>query len=367
MLFGCKLTLRICQMPYRNRMYRSRGLRIVLLIFIGVFFSMYFLSGMSKDWIMSTYYDHRGYLMSRREENKFNLQEIARTLRLPNQINPTNLADFKKSFFNYVDPKTIIITKQNMKVGEEVGIYFDTTVKIRVDEDFYSLLPDGLPLKKTYSKCSLVGSSGILSGSHCGKQIDGSEFVIRMNAPPLQNFSTDVGLKANLTTMNPSIVSKKYFYLIRKTDKDSFLSKMREFKTYLYIPVFSTPIGFDISVNVAKTIKNISSYPVKPLFMHPDHFLASSKFWKSSGITAERISSGLYMVSVAITLCNEINLFGFWPFHYDHNNKTVDYHYYGQGFVPLPKVHHFAEEFKLLLDLHDRGVLKMHVGTCNEP
>ncbi|XP_071948593.1 alpha-N-acetylneuraminide alpha-2,8-sialyltransferase-like [Antedon mediterranea] len=336
------------------------------IITIALTSTLFLSSNTSLSWITSRYYDHRGYLMSRSEEQQFNLQEIAKTLRVPHEINTFNFDKFKKEYLTYIDPGSIVVTKDNIKIGQQVGIYFNKNAKVTVDEKLYNLLPDAVPLKKSYSTCSLVGSSGILGGSGCGKQIDNADFVLRMNLPPLTNYSADVGIKANLTTMNPSIIKKRYYYLHRKKDKDSFMNNMKEFKTYIYIPVFATSNGYALSIKVAEAFTNTKDYPIKPLFMHPSHFLGSTSFWRDNGITATRISSGLYMVSVALTLCDKVNLYGFWPFHKDHNNLTVEYHYYEKPFVPLPKVHKFAEEFSNLLELHNKGVLNMHVGTCDE-
>ena len=50
--------------------------------------------------------------------------------------------------------------------------------------------------------CAVVGCSGILLNSSCGKEIDAHDFVIRTNLPGLRGFELDVGKKQNLTTIN---------------------------------------------------------------------------------------------------------------------------------------------------------------------
>ncbi|XP_072044166.1 alpha-N-acetylneuraminide alpha-2,8-sialyltransferase-like [Amphiura filiformis] len=66
-----------------------------------------------------------------------------------------------------------------------------------------SLLPE-----PPYKSCSVVGSSGILLGSKCGKEIDEKDFVIRFNLASIAGFEEDVGRKTNMTTMNQSILKR---------------------------------------------------------------------------------------------------------------------------------------------------------------
>ena len=63
------------------------------------------------------------------------------------------------------------------------------------------------PLNRTHGispqkTCAVVGCSGILLNSICGKEIDEHDFVIRTNFPGLRGFEADVGEKQNITTLN---------------------------------------------------------------------------------------------------------------------------------------------------------------------
>ena len=52
-------------------------------------------------------------------------------------------------------------------------------------------------------RCALVGNSGVLTGSRCGKDIDDHEFIIRMNLAPTGGvYADDVGSKISIVTMN---------------------------------------------------------------------------------------------------------------------------------------------------------------------
>ncbi|XP_072017266.1 alpha-N-acetylneuraminate alpha-2,8-sialyltransferase ST8SIA3-like [Amphiura filiformis] len=51
--------------------------------------------------------------------------------------------------------------------------------------------------KPPYKSCSVVGSSGILLGSKCGRLIDENDYVFRFNLASIAGFEDDVGRKTN--------------------------------------------------------------------------------------------------------------------------------------------------------------------------
>lgn len=61
---------------------------------------------------------------------------------------------------------------------------------------------ESLPEQQT---CAVVGNSGILSDSNCGRAIDSHDYIYRMNLAPFgQEYGKDVGYKTNITTLNYS-------------------------------------------------------------------------------------------------------------------------------------------------------------------
>ncbi|XP_033106753.1 alpha-2,8-sialyltransferase 8B-like isoform X3 [Anneissia japonica] len=53
--------------------------------------------------------------------------------------------------------------------------------------------------------CAVIGSSGVLKGSSCGREIDAHDFVIRENMAPVKGFESDVGTRTSLMTSNDAI------------------------------------------------------------------------------------------------------------------------------------------------------------------
>lgn len=121
-----------------------------------------------------------------------------------------------------------------------------------IGENFRSLLPEASPIRqKRYNVCAVVGNSGILTGSRCGREIDGLDFVFRCNFAPTELFVKDVGRRTNMTTFNPSILEKYYNNLLTVQDRNNFfLSLKRLDAAILWIPAFF----FHTSATVTRTL-----------------------------------------------------------------------------------------------------------------
>ncbi|XP_028327895.1 uncharacterized protein LOC114478812 [Gouania willdenowi] len=215
---------------------------------------------------------------------------------------------------------------------------------------------------KKLDTCSVVGNGGILINSTCGKQIDSAQFVFRCNLPPVdKRFKMHVGNKTDLVTANPSIFYIKFASLNKKTQ---FLETMQGYgSSYLLLPAFSSSYTSGISIRAAQVIKEPKS-PVKPVFANPKYLKKLHSFWSSLGLREARLSTGFMIVSLALEVCKRVDLYGFWPFeiHPERFNLLTN-HYYDN--VPAQKKYHtMPSEFESLLQLHSKGVLRIHLGDC---
>ncbi|XP_042690816.1 alpha-N-acetylneuraminide alpha-2,8-sialyltransferase [Centrocercus urophasianus] len=224
-----------------------------------------------------------------------------------------------------------------------------------------SATPFQLPLKK----CSVVGNGGILKKSGCGKQIDQADFVMRCNLPPLsREYSKDVGLKTQLVTANPSIIQKRFQNLL--WSRKAFVDSVKVYNhSYIYMPAFSMKTGTGPSLRVYYTLKDFGAKQAV-LFANPNFLRDIGKFWKSKGIHAKRLSTGLFLVSAALGLCEEVTIYGFWPFSVDLHGKFISHHYY-DNVLPDSGFHAMPEEFLQLWFLHKSGVLRMQLEQCEDP
>ncbi|XP_061430683.1 alpha-2,8-sialyltransferase 8E-like isoform X2 [Lethenteron reissneri] len=253
-----------------------------------------------------------------------------------------------------------------------------------------------------YLRCAVVGNGGILANSSCGSQIDAADFVIRCNIPPVGgDFQDDVGSKTDIVTSNPSILINRFESLIGR--RKEFIRKMSSYgSSILLIPAFTVSAFTSLAYRAIFTLDDFESQQ-RVAFFNPSYKRAISRFWMERGVNESHLTSGLIMTSVAMDLCNEVHVFGFWPFVYDlptpvqvkederrripkrsrKSKKGVQaamtptaapvdrplgrrlpHHYYDDQ---QPKSgHYMPSEFAELLRLHSRGVLRLHVNACGE-
>lgn len=98
--------------------------------------------------------------------------------------------------------------------------------------------------------------------------------------------------------------------------------------------------------------------------------LFSHRYWKTKNLSPKRLSTGILMYTLASAMCDEIHLYGFWPFGWDPNTgKDLPYHYYdkkGTKFTTKwQETHQLPSEFKLLYKLHREGVIKLSLTHCS--
>uniref|UniRef100_A0A672H239 ST8 alpha-N-acetyl-neuraminide alpha-2,8-sialyltransferase 6 n=1 Tax=Salarias fasciatus TaxID=181472 RepID=A0A672H239_SALFA len=221
-----------------------------------------------------------------------------------------------------------------------------------------------LPNKK-WDTCSVVGNGGILANSKCGKQIDSAQFVIRCNLAPLdREWEEHVGKKTNLVTANPSILQKKFSSL--DNHRRPFVESLRRFRdAMLILPTFSFRLNTFLCQRAIYAIRDFDS-PIRPVSFNPQYLKSLSTYWTSQGLKEARLSTGFMMVNLALELCNSVDLYGFWPFSFhprDFHHLTN--HYYDN--MPVRKRYHaMPAEFDRLLKLHNQGILRIHLGECEQ-
>lgn len=132
--------------------------------------------------------------------------------------------------------------------------------------------------------------------------------------------------------------------------------------SYIYMPAFSMKPGTDLSLRTHYTLTDSASNQTL-LFANPDFLKNVGRFWKQRGVRGRRLSTGLFMVSLALGICDEVTAFGFWPFAVGLDRQLVSHHYY-DNVLPSSGVHAMPDEFLQLWHLHKSGTMRMHVGSC---
>ncbi|XP_059808911.1 alpha-2,8-sialyltransferase 8B isoform X1 [Hypanus sabinus] len=285
------------------------------------------------------------------------------------KLNATLTARIRKDILRFLDAeKDISVLKGRLKPGDIIHYIVDRDRTLNISYSLYKLLPKISPMKnKHFKQCAIVGNSGILLNSGCGQEIDAHEFVIRCNLAPVEEYAQDVGLKTDLVTMNPSVVQRAFEDLKNETWKEKLLHRLKMLDgAILWIPAFMAKGGEERvewvnNLIIEHKIHVQTAYPSLRL-LH-----AVRGYWLTNKVLIKRPTTGLLMYTLATRFCDEIHLYGFWPFFKDQKGNTVKYHYYDSltyEYNSRATPHTMPLEFKTLKSMHLQGALKLNVGAC---
>uniref|UniRef100_A0A4W6CEC4 ST8 alpha-N-acetyl-neuraminide alpha-2,8-sialyltransferase 2 n=1 Tax=Lates calcarifer TaxID=8187 RepID=A0A4W6CEC4_LATCA len=276
----------------------------------------------------------------------------------------------RKNILRFLDPeRDISILKGTLKPGDIIHYVFDRHSTTNISENLYRLLPTVSPMKNQHHRrCAIVGNSGILLNSSCGPEIDSHDFVIRCNLAPVEEYSRDVGWRTNLVTMNPSVVQRAFQDLVSEEWRDRFLQRLRSLSgSVLWIPAFMAK-GGEERVEWALRLILLHTVDVRTAFPSLRLLHAVRGYWLTNNVHIKRPTTGLLMYTMATRFCEEIHLYGFWPFPLDPQGKPVKYHYYDTlkyEYTSSSSPHTMPLEFRTLSTLHRQGALRLHTGTCD--
>lgn len=214
-------------------------------------------------------------------------------------------------------------------------------------------LPPSLKREGSCRRCVVVGSGGVLHGSHLGSHIDQYDIIIRLNNAPVDGFERDAGSRTTIRLMYPEGAphsANEYkkttmvaLVVFKSLDLDwltsvitkqplSFWSKMWFWREVVDdIPL--TPESFKI-LNpeiIHKTGQALQTYTLKQGNMVP--------------------TLGASAVVLALQLCDQVSLAGFG---YDMQHPGASLHYYETIRMDAMKaqvVHDVSAEKRFLRDL----------------
>ncbi|XP_078585895.1 alpha-N-acetylneuraminide alpha-2,8-sialyltransferase-like [Branchiostoma floridae x Branchiostoma japonicum] len=258
---------------------------------------------------------------------------------------------------------SFLVTQENV-VKKVLKAYGRKHKGVKVPSDVFNGFFEESPFKnKRFNTCSVVGNGGILTGSGCGKEIDASEFVFRFNIASMdEEYLEDIGKKTNLVTINPSMIIYRYNFGGSRKLRVNVRALMSDLSvygdSYLWIWAYDNPVRA-FKVQQALQANSARNQVIQP---YPSLIGSLISFWKDNGISAKKPSTGLLLTSFATQMCEEVRLYGFWPFHSDRNNRHLTEHYYDNAFPT--NVHRIPDEFRQLQRLHNTGVLRLTTHTC---
>uniref|UniRef100_A0A8C9G258 ST8 alpha-N-acetyl-neuraminide alpha-2,8-sialyltransferase 6 n=1 Tax=Pavo cristatus TaxID=9049 RepID=A0A8C9G258_PAVCR len=233
-----------------------------------------------------------------------------------------------------------IASQNNTPLGSNMSYEVDSKKTILITEDIFRMLPvvRTISLPRDKNHCSVC------------------------NLPPtMGSISKDVGNKTNLVTVNPSIIAQKYNKLNEK--KTEFVENVAVYgDAFLLLPAFSFRSNTATSFKVYHTLREFKATQ-RAIFFHPTYLKSLAQFWRTKGVKAYRLSSGFMITSAAVELCENVKLYGFWPFSKSTEKMPISHHYYDNQ-LPKPGFHAMPKEYNQILQLHGKGILKLQFGKC---
>ncbi|NXL40004.1 SIA8D sialyltransferase, partial [Glaucidium brasilianum] len=192
-------------------------------------------------------------------------------------------------------------------------------------------------------------------------------FLFRCNLAPVVEFAADVGTKSDFITMNPSVVQRAFGGFRNESDREKFVHRLSMLNdSVLWIPAFMVK-GGEKHVEWVNTLILKNKLKVRTAYPSLRLIHAVRGYWLTNKVHIKRPSTGLLMYTLATRFCDEIHLYGFWPFPKDLHGKPVKYHYYDDlkyRYFSNASPHRMPLEFKTLYVLHNRGALKLTTGKC---
>ncbi|KAJ8416593.1 hypothetical protein AAFF_G00324710 [Aldrovandia affinis] len=254
----------------------------------------------------------------------------------------------------------LILTRENTPLGKRIRYDGERKRTRVVDTSLFNMLPESMPWKAEapLGRCAVIGNGGILKNSSCGSKINDADFVIRLNLASIK-FSNDVGVKTNLITANPTQLKRSYPNMKKHGQRLADLMSLYG-DPPLLLPAFAFSLCTGISFQVHRAL---SQRKKKVVFFSPHYLTQLDRYWRRKGQRAARLSTGLMLASVAMEVCEEVHLFGFWPFQFDLSLQKLSHHYY-DNVGPRRGAHNMPQEFLQLLRLHSQGVINLHIGKC---
>uniref|UniRef100_A0AAY4C2S0 ST8 alpha-N-acetyl-neuraminide alpha-2,8-sialyltransferase 6 n=2 Tax=Denticeps clupeoides TaxID=299321 RepID=A0AAY4C2S0_9TELE len=255
-----------------------------------------------------------------------------------------------------------VITQANTPLGSMILYDGEKRKPLTVTPAIFHTFAKDLPIGNVIETCAVVGNGGILANSSCGHKIDSAKFVFRCNLPPMNGFEKDVGNRTDLVTVNPSILLEKFAGLMEH--RWPFVESLHPYgNSLMLIPAFSYGLNTPVSLRAVYTLEDFQS-PVHPIFLNPKYLSNLAGFWHARGLHPVRLSSGFILASLALEVCIDVQLYGFWPFsQHPDGRQAVNNHYYDNR-ESKKKVHTMPVEFDHLLQLHEQGILRLHLGDC---
>ncbi|XP_005743901.1 ST3 beta-galactoside alpha-2,3-sialyltransferase 7 [Pundamilia nyererei] len=221
-------------------------------------------------------------------------------------------------------------------------------------------LPPSLKREGSCTRCVVVGSGGILHGSHLGSHIDQYDIIIRLNNAPVHGFERDVGSRTTIRLTYPEGAphsSNEY----RKTSIFAVVVFKSLDLDWLTSVITKQPLSFWSKMWFWKeVVDHIPLTPESFKIVHPEiihkmgQVIEKYELNQRNNILPTIGATGVVM---ALQMCDQVSLAGFG---YDMQHPEARLHYYEAIRMDTMKsqvVHDITAEKLFLKDLVAAGVV----------
>ncbi|XP_066048719.1 alpha-N-acetylgalactosaminide alpha-2,6-sialyltransferase 5 isoform X2 [Chamaea fasciata] len=178
-------------------------------------------------------------------------------------------------------------------------------------EGYISVL-EHKPLKMHCRSCALVTSSGHLLGSRQGDRIDQSECVIRMNDAPTRGYGKDVGNKTSLRVIAHSSIQR----ILRNRNELLNMSHGAVFIFWgpsSYMRRDGKGLVYNNLQLMNQILPQLKVYMISRHKMLQFDDLFKRETGKDRKISNTWLSTGWFTMTIALELCDRINVYGMVP------------------------------------------------------
>lgn len=226
-------------------------------------------------------------------------------------------------------------------------------------------LPPSLGRDGSCRRCVVVGSGGVLHGSHLGSHIDQYDVIIRLNNAPVTGFERDAGSHTTIRLIYPEAAPHS-----ANEYKKTSMVVLVVFKSldldWLTSVITKQPLSFWSKMWFWREV--VEEIPLRPenfKILHPEIMHKTEEALKKYAIKQGNLvpTLGASAVVMAMQLCDQVSLAGFG---YDMQHPEARLHYYEtirMDFMKAQLVHDISAEKLFLRDLVAAGAVTDLTGA----
>ncbi|XP_033108465.1 CMP-N-acetylneuraminate-poly-alpha-2,8-sialyltransferase-like isoform X2 [Anneissia japonica] len=259
-------------------------------------------------------------------------------------------------------PKKQRLFSNGSDVYEDMDTYLRFVLNKAINNEKVTNIRKASQQIKLLNRCAVVGSSGILTGSQCGKEISAHDFIMRLNMAETEGFENDVGDRTNLMSLNTPIcvILNKCLRKSRDPCKQKYRHQIKQLKNSIVVlprfPEMGEPYKKQVSAFI-NTVRRQNLLDLRVPAMKTTEVV--KRLWSVSKLP----TAGLRILAFAFTFCRKISVYGVYPFSVSPRGLPIKYHYFDNGFTK--QIHHnMTEEFQIFKRLNENHSIRLVTENC---